>query len=130
MCGGRPKKSEVEVKELCNKLMKWAHKEDAFTFDEFASIEMNVDRSTVNRWAERYEEFRQAFNKARAILRNRWMKGALTGKLNPYVLNNFYYQLSDEHKDWIREMKSKEKSDPIIQVNVPQFGEKTSKIIK
>ena len=118
---GRPKRTEAEVQELCDKLLNWANNHDAYSFDEFASIVMNVTRSTLNFWCEAYPSFSEAFNKAKGILRNRWLKGALIGKLNPYVLNNFYYQLSDEHKDWIREMKAKEKSDPIINVTVPQF---------
>lgn len=121
---GRPKRTDQEIQELCDKLLEWASKEDAFTFDEFASLVMNVTRSTVNFWCEAYPAFSEAFSKAKGILRNRWMKGALLGKLNPYVLNNFYYQLSDEHKEWLKEMKSKEKSDPIINVTVPSFEKK------
>lgn len=121
---GRPKRTDEEVQVLCDKLMEWVNGEDAFTFDEFSSSVMDVDRSTLTRWCERYEQFRLSFNKAKGILRNRWMKGALIGKLNPYVLNNFYYQLSDEHKEWLREMKNKEKADQVINVNVPKFEKK------
>lgn len=125
---GRPKRSDAEVEVLCEKVLRWALREDSYSFDAFAALEMNVTRSALNEWVKAYPAFSEAFRKAKAILANRWLTGSLTNKLNGFTVNNFYYQLSDEHKEWIRELKDKSKDDSkTINVVLPDyFKEKKS----
>lgn len=121
---GRPKRTDEQVQVLCDKLIAWVMKEDSFSFDAFAAIEMEVDRATLNKWVDAYPKFSQSFKRARAILANRWLSGSLTNKLNGFTVNNFYYQLSDEHKEFVLKLKDKSKEASVINVHVPSYSKK------
>lgn len=125
MTAGRPKRSDEEIKVLCDKIIEWSLKDDSYTLEEFSAITMGVSRSTLNAWCDQYPKFSEAFKRAKNILANRWLKGALTNKLNPYAVNNFYYQLSTEHQEWLRELKDKSKEEKNVTVVLPDYFKKT-----
>lgn len=121
---GRPKRTDEEIQKLCDKLITWAEKPNSLTFESFAANEMKVDRSTVNTWIEAYPPFSKAFKRAKNMLAARWMENGLKGKFNAYLVNQHFYQVSEEYKDWMRELKNKDQKDQIINVHLPTFDKK------
>jgi hypothetical protein len=78
-------------------LLEWASKEDSLEITDFA-IAMKMRRRTLYKWAEEYEDIKDALDNARLIIGSRRRKGALTRKFDKDVA------FKDMHKydpEWI-----------------------------
>jgi hypothetical protein len=68
-------------KRLIHTLLIWASKDDSLEITDFA-IEMKMHRRTLYKWAEQYEDLRDALDLARLIIGSRRRKGTMQKKLD------------------------------------------------
>jgi hypothetical protein len=76
---GRPIKYK---QEYCKQLITYFEEAEGFpTYAGFA-VEIEVDTSTLERWADRYKEFCGAYARAKAIQEAKLVSGAMQNKYN------------------------------------------------
>lgn len=79
-----PEKHDWRKRFACT-LLTWASKEDSLEITDFA-LEMKMRRSTINEWANKYSDIKDAFDLARLMIASRRKKGALTRKFDKDVV--------------------------------------------
>lgn len=77
-------------KRLAFTLLEWAAQETSLEITEFA-LEMKMRRQTLNDWAAKYPDFKEAYDFAKLMIGVRRRKGALTRKFDKDVVHR------DEH---------------------------------
>jgi hypothetical protein len=80
--GGRP---TDYLPEYCDDIVNWFLDESVVPLPLFAdyAIKLGVSRETLHEWRRVHPEFSDAYKKAKAIQKARWIKGSLQGKFNP-----------------------------------------------
>lgn len=73
-----PEKDDWRKRFTCT-MLEWASQEDSLEITDFM-IEMKMHRQTLYKWADKYEDIREALDITRLILGSRRRKGALTRK--------------------------------------------------
>lgn len=79
-----PGKDDWRKRFACT-LLTWASKEDSVEITDFA-LEMKMRRSTINEWAAKYPDLKDAYDQARLMIASRRKKGALIRKYDKDVV--------------------------------------------
>ena len=77
-------------KRLALTLLEWAQQDSSLEIGDFA-IEMKMRRTTLYEWAQKYPDFKEAYDFAKLMIGVRRRKGALTRKFDKDVVHR------DEH---------------------------------
>ena len=102
----------VEVEELCESLLEWAHSDKAWVLRQFLN-ENGIPESTFNNWTSKSQKLSDAYSIARSLIGCRREKAALFRQIDSRTFLEMAPQYDDEYKktiEWRSRLRGKEAS--------------------